>query len=67
MSLFEVAILEKAAVKGGAERLVFGPKAVVAEDRQSAIVVALAETQGPPSLAQNRIEVLVRPFVGCQI
>ena len=67
MPLFEIAILEKSTVEGGEDLLVFGPKAVVAEDKPSAIVAAIVG-QGPLSIAQkSRIEVLVRPFVGCQI
>lgn len=64
MPLFEVAILErptkKEAEDGAIERLVFGPKAVVAADEQLAGIAAVkGEAEG---LELNRAEVLVRPF-----
>lgn len=66
MPLFEVAIVEKPTVKeieelGRAERLVFGPKAVVAKDAQSAGVNAVMEA-GHIEVDRDRMEVLVRPF-----
>jgi len=66
MPLFEVAILEKPTQKeieelGKAERLVFGPKAVVAKDQQSAAVTAVMEA-GTLAVDQARMEVLIRPF-----
>ena len=65
MPLFEVAILErptaKEAEEGRSERLVFGPKSVVANDSQSAAISAVMET---PKLEidKSRMQVLVRPF-----
>ena len=65
MPLFEVAILEKPTVKdaedGKGERLVFGPKAVVARDSQSAAIAAVMEGDGV-TCDHQRMEVIVRPF-----
>lgn len=66
MPLFEVAILEKPTVKeieelGRAERLVFGPVAVVAKDAQTAGVNAVMSAK-KIEVEQDRMEVLVRPF-----
>jgi hypothetical protein len=64
MPLFEVAILEKPTKKeqdeGAQEKLVFGPKAVVAKDAQTAALVAVMDSK--LQLAQDRMEVLTRPF-----
>lgn len=68
MPLFEVAILEKPTKKEveegtGKERLVFGPKAVVAHDGQSAAIAAVLDGEGvPKDVSRERMEVLVRPF-----
>jgi hypothetical protein len=66
MPLFEVAILEKPTKKeaeeGASERLVFGPKAVVARDNQSAAIAAVMGEEVPKDIARERMEVLVRPF-----
>lgn len=65
MALYEVAILEcptaNAASDGVSEKLVFGPTAVVARDRETAIAAVLsgAKLDADP----NRLVVLVRPFV----
>lgn len=65
MPLFEVAILEKPTKKeaedGQQERLVFGPKAIVARDAQSAAIAAVLAGDKPTFDAQ-RADVLVRPF-----
>ena len=65
MPLFEVAILEKPtkneAEDGKSERLVFGPKAVVARDGQSAGIAAVLDAGGV-EVNRDRMEVLVRPF-----
>lgn len=65
MPLFEVAILEKPTQKeaeeGKSERLVLGPKAVVANDPQSAAISAVLDGD-KPSVDRSRMEVLVRPF-----
>jgi hypothetical protein len=68
MPLFEVAIIEKPTKKeaeqGRTERLVFGPKAVVAKDPQSAGIVAVMgdDDINRPDTNFDRCEVLVRPF-----
>lgn len=64
MPLFEVAIIEKPTKKeaedGATEKLVFGPKAVVANDSQSAAIKAVMEEK--PCVDMAKAEVLVRPF-----
>ena len=64
MPLFEVAILEKPTKKeaedGAIEKLVFGPKAVVAKDSQTAAILAAMDSK--LTIAQDRMEVLTRPF-----
>jgi len=64
MPLFEVAILEKPTKKeaeeGGTEKLVFGPRAVVANDSQSAGITAVLEEN--VMVDKGRMVVLVRPF-----
>jgi hypothetical protein len=65
MPLFEVAILERPTKKeideGTAqEKLVFGPKAVVASDGQSAAITAVMDEA--PKVDKSRMVVLVRPF-----
>lgn len=68
MPLFEVAILvkptKKEAEEGQAERLAFGPKAVVARDAQSAGIAAVVDSNGAEltKIDMARAEVLVRPF-----
>lgn len=66
MPLYEVAILERPTKKdaedGSPERLVFGPKAVVARDPQSAAISAVMDGDIPKDLDRQRMEVLVRPF-----
>lgn len=71
MPLFEVAILLKPTKKefeeGKAEKLIFGPTAVVANDGQSAAVAAVLDEKSSTSMVQAeeraRMEILVRPFV----
>lgn len=64
--LFEVAILEKPTKKeieeeGRTDRLVFGPKAVVANDSQSAAIAAVLNGE-KIEVDRSRMTVLVRPF-----
>ena len=65
MPLFEVAILEKPTTKdaeeGKGERLAFGPKAIVANDAQSAAIAAVLD-DNKIEVDRQRMEVLVRPF-----
>ena len=68
--LFEVAILEHPTKKeiedeGKSERLVFGPKAVIGRDAQSAAIAAVMDGE-IKDLDRSRMEVLVRPFVNPQ-
>lgn len=66
MPLFEVAILEnptkKAAEDGTGQKLVFGPKAIIARDQQSAAINAVLDGGVPADVERSRLEVLVRPF-----
>lgn len=66
MPLFEVAILQrptkKEAEDGGNEKLIFGPKFVIAKDEDAAGFAALLGDGGPRDLDMNRSEVLIRPF-----
>lgn len=66
--LYEVAILEtptkKEAEDGKTERLVFGPKAVIANDPQSAGIAAVLDGNNGDKINvdRSRMKVLVRPF-----
>lgn len=67
MPLFEVAIISKPTKKEveegtGKEQLVFGPKAVIARDQQTAAITAVTGTDAPKDVDMSRAEVLVRPF-----
>lgn len=66
MPLFEVAILQrptkKEAEDGATEKLVFGPRCVVARDDQSAAIEAVMDGDVPRDLERSRMEVLCRPF-----
>ncbi len=66
MPLFEIAILQKPTKKeaedGAAERLVYGPKCVVARDSQSAGIAAVLDGDRPTDIEITRCEVIVRPF-----
>lgn len=67
MPLFEVVILEKPTKKdaedGAVERLVFGPKAIISRDEQSAAITAVMDnTGGEIKVDRQRMEVIVRPF-----
>jgi hypothetical protein len=65
MPLFEVAILERPTSNdednGAIEKLVFGPKAVVANDAQTAAISAVMDEK--VEVDRTRMLVLVRPFV----
>lgn len=66
MPLFEVAILErptkKQAEEGQSEKLVFGPKSVVARDQQSAVISAVMDGELGRDVDRTRMEILARPF-----
>ena len=64
--LYEVAIVQKPTKKeqeeGTPEKLVFGPKAVIAGSEQAAAVAAVRNGGIPTEVPDERLEVLVRPF-----
>lgn len=66
MALFEVAIIQtptkKEREEGGTDKLVFGPKAVIAASEQAAGIVAIRQGGVASDVADERLEVLVRPF-----
>jgi hypothetical protein len=67
MPLFEVAIIQTQTKKEsedgtGGEKLLFGPKFVLAKDGQTAALSAMMGTDAPRDLDMNRAQVLVRPF-----
>ena len=66
MPLFEVAILEKPTPKqkedGQSDKLVFGPKAIVANNEQDAAISAVMDGGVPAGLDRSRMEVMIRPF-----
>jgi hypothetical protein len=66
MPLFDVAILQKPtrkeAEEGQGEKLVYGPKAVIARDINSAPLVAIMDAELPKDIDKTRLEVLCRPF-----
>ena len=65
MSLFEVAILEETTSDerndGFLEKLVFGPKAIIAKDTEHAKILAIMEL-GDTKVNKARIRVLFRFF-----
>lgn len=68
MPLFEVAILsapsKKEKEEGIPESLVFGPKAVVAADIQSAAIAAILDnSENLKNIDKSKMQVLIRPFV----
>jgi hypothetical protein len=64
MPLYEVVILEKPTKKakeaGALEKLVYGPKPVIAKSDQAAIFRVIKN--GKPKFDIDRAEVIVRPF-----
>jgi hypothetical protein len=66
MALFEVAIIEKGKKnkeETSNDRLVFGPKAVIANDAQTAAIIAVTDDSFDiKSVDKQRMEVLIRPF-----
>lgn len=67
MPVFEVVIVQrpskKEAEEGAVEKLIFGPKAVVAKDGQAAAIGAVMGGDMPKEgLDLTRIDVLIRPF-----
>lgn len=67
MPLFEIAIIQKPTAKElqegtGSEKLLFGPKPVLARDSQTAAMSAMMGSDAPQGLDLSRAEVIVRPF-----
>lgn len=66
MPLFEVAIIQKPTKKevedGGIEKLLYGPKAVVAKDAQAAAIGAVMGGELAKDADLTRLDVLIRPF-----
>lgn len=66
MPVFEVIAVEQPTKKdreeGVMERVVFGPKLVVARTEQAAAIAAVVGEASLTDLDQNRLEVSVRPF-----
>jgi hypothetical protein len=68
MPLYEVAITQKPSKKerdaGETEKLIFGPKAIVAMDEQAAAIGSVIEAQknGGINIDPAKAEVMVRPF-----
>ena len=64
MPLFEIVILEKPTEKarkaGATEKLVLGPKPIVAKSEQAAVLHVMLN--GKPKFDIDRAEVIVRPF-----
>jgi hypothetical protein len=67
MPLFEIAIVQtqtkKEAEDGiGGEKLLFGPKFVLAKDGATAALSAMMGADAPKDVNLDRAQVLVRPF-----
>ena len=66
MPVFEVVIVQKPTQKeladGGIEKLLYGPKAVMAKDAQAAAIGAVMGGDMPKDADLTRIDVLIRPF-----
>jgi hypothetical protein len=67
MPLFEIAIIsvltKKEAEDGVAgEKLLFGPKFVMAKDGQTAAITLVMSADGPRDIDMAKAQVLVRPF-----
>lgn len=67
MPLFEIAIIQQPTKKEqeegtGQEKLLFGPKAVLARDGQTAAITAVTGADAPQGIDMGRAQVLVRPF-----
>jgi hypothetical protein len=66
MPLFEIAITQKPTKKeaedGGTETLMYGPKAIVAKDQQSAVIDLAMSGELPKEIDRKRMEIHCRPF-----
>lgn len=68
MPLFDVAIVKHPTPKEiedgtGEEKLIYGPKTVVAKDANTAALAAIMSEGAPKNLDLTRSQVLIRPFV----
>lgn len=68
MPLFDVAIVQHPTPKEleegtGEEKLIYGPKTVVAKDANTAAIAAIMAEDAPKKLDLIRSQVLIRPFV----
>ena len=64
MPLFDVAVLEVIKKDGEKnEKLVFGPKSVVAKDKVMAMVSVVKNNKELDGVEVDNMEVIVRPFV----
>lgn len=66
MPVYEVCIVQKPTRKeaedGGMEKLLYGPKAVVAKDPQAAAIGAVMGGELSKDADLTRLDVLIRPF-----
>ncbi len=66
MPVFEVCVVQRPSKKeledGGVEKLLYGPKAVVARDGQAAAIGAVMNGDMPKDIDLTRVDVLIRPF-----
>lgn len=66
MPVFEVVIIQKPtrkeAEEGQIEKLLYGPKAVVAKDAQAAAIGAVVGGDLAKDTDLSRVDVLIRPF-----
>lgn len=67
MPLFEVAILQQPTKKEieegtGEEKLLFGPKFVIARDKETAGIKAVTGDDGAKGINLDRAQVAIRPF-----
>jgi hypothetical protein len=66
MPLFEVAILRRPTKKehedGAGEELLYGPKAMLAKDKETAGLMVMRSKDVPEDLDLNRADLIIRPF-----
>lgn len=67
MPAFDVLILQQPTKKEmeegtGQEKILFGPKLVLARDKETAGIAAVTGEDGPKGVDMNRAQVLIRPF-----
>jgi hypothetical protein len=67
MPLFEIVILKKATKKeiedgNPAEELLYGPKAMLARDKETAGLMVMRSKDVPDDLDLNKADLIIRPF-----